>query len=78
MTRALVALGHPVTLVESDMSSTSLADAHPVISADDPGALQSAIESHDVVVNLEPALGEPRSSLGPLRSARPGAAAYVS
>jgi nucleoside-diphosphate-sugar epimerase len=62
--RALVASGHDVTVAVSGDDVLELSGAScRVIRWEDPDALRCAVVSHDAVVNLEPVMGEPRSTL---------------
>lgn len=64
---ALIASGHDLTAaVFDDDVHESFGGSRRVIRLEDPGALRCAVVSHDAVVNLEPVIGEPRSTLGAL------------
>jgi hypothetical protein len=65
VTRALITSGHDVTVaVFADDVHESFGASCRVIRVEDPDALRSAVVSHDAVINLEPVIGEPRSTLG--------------
>jgi nucleoside-diphosphate-sugar epimerase len=64
VTRALIASGHNVTVaVFGDDVRESFGASRRVIRWEDPDALQRAVASNDAVVNLEPVIGEPCSTL---------------
>jgi hypothetical protein len=67
VTRALITSGHTVTVaVFDDDVRESFGASRRVFRAADPDALRRAVASHDAVINLEPVIGEPRSTLGAL------------
>jgi nucleoside-diphosphate-sugar epimerase len=69
--RALIASAHPVTVAGFDAAVLKpFGKSCPVIHLDDFDALRTAVASHDAVVNLEPVIGEPHSTLGAVRDRR--------
>jgi nucleoside-diphosphate-sugar epimerase len=67
VTRALITSGHAVTVAVLDNDvRESFGASRRVFRVADPDALRRAVASHDAVINLEPVIGEPRSTLGAL------------
>jgi nucleoside-diphosphate-sugar epimerase len=62
--RALITSGRAVTVAGfDDDAHESFGASRRVFRSEDPDALRSVLVSHDAVVNLEPVIGEPRSTL---------------